>query len=34
LWLKVSAALKRLPEMQKTLRRVAGEVDRIKAAAK
>jgi UDP-3-O-[3-hydroxymyristoyl] glucosamine N-acyltransferase len=34
LWLKVIAALKRLPEMQKTLRRLSGELDRIKAAAK
>ena len=34
LWLKVSAAIKRLPEMQKTLRHLVGEVDRIKAAGK
>jgi UDP-3-O-[3-hydroxymyristoyl] glucosamine N-acyltransferase len=34
LWLKVIAALKRLPEMQRTLRHLAGEMDRIKAAEK
>jgi UDP-3-O-[3-hydroxymyristoyl] glucosamine N-acyltransferase len=34
LWLKVIAALKRLPEMQKTLRRLSGEMNRIKAAGK
>src|SRR5579872_1399548 len=34
LWLKVIAALKRLPEMQKTLRHLALEMDRIKSAAK
>ena len=31
LWRKVFAALKRLPEMQKTLRQLAGEVARMKA---
>jgi UDP-3-O-[3-hydroxymyristoyl] glucosamine N-acyltransferase len=34
LWLKVIAALKRLPEMQKTLRRLTVEMDRVKAAEK
>ena len=34
LWLKVIAALKRLPEMQKTVRQLAGEMDRIKSAGK
>ena len=34
LWLKVIAALKRLPEMQKTVRELAGEMARIKAAGK
>jgi UDP-3-O-[3-hydroxymyristoyl] glucosamine N-acyltransferase len=34
LWLKVIAALKRLPEMQKTVRHLAGEMDRMKAAGK
>ncbi|HWF13133.1 MAG TPA: UDP-3-O-(3-hydroxymyristoyl)glucosamine N-acyltransferase [Candidatus Acidoferrales bacterium] len=33
-WLKLMAALKRLPEMQKTLRHVAEELDRIKTARK
>ncbi len=34
LWLKAMAALKRLPEMQKTLRELAGEMARIRAARK
>jgi UDP-3-O-[3-hydroxymyristoyl] glucosamine N-acyltransferase len=34
LYLRVIAALKRLPEMQKTLRRLAGEIDRINAPEK
>jgi hypothetical protein len=34
LYLRVIAALKRLPEMQKTLRRLARELDRIKTAGK
>ncbi len=34
LWLKVIAALKRLPEMQKTLRHLAGEMDRMKSGGK
>ena len=34
LWLKVSAAIKRLPEMQRTLRQLAGEVDRLKSERK
>src|SRR6266481_3375973 len=34
LWLKVIAALKRLPEMQKTLRELAGEMERIKGSEK
>jgi UDP-3-O-[3-hydroxymyristoyl] glucosamine N-acyltransferase len=34
LWLKVIAALKRLPEMQKTLRQIAGERERRKGARK
>ena len=34
LWLKVSAALKRLPEMQKTVRRLASDVAHLKAAEK
>jgi hypothetical protein len=34
LWLRVIAALKRLPEMQKTIRGLAGEMKRIKAAGK
>ncbi len=34
LWLKVIAALKRLPEMQRTVRQLAGEMARIKAAEK
>lgn len=32
LWLKVIASLKRLPEMQKTVRQLAGEMARMKAA--
>jgi len=34
LWLRVNAALKRLPEMQKTLRELAAEVERLKADRK
>ena len=34
LWLKVIAALKRLPEMQKTVRHLAAEMDRMKGAGK
>ncbi len=34
LWLKMVAALKRLPEMQKTLRRLASELDNLKGAGK
>ena len=34
LWLKVIAALKRLPEMQKTVRELAGEMERIKGSEK
>src|ERR1700680_516357 len=34
LWLKVIAALKRLPEMQKTVRELAAEMARIKGAGK
>jgi UDP-3-O-[3-hydroxymyristoyl] glucosamine N-acyltransferase len=34
LWLKVMAALKRLPELQKTVREVAAEMARIKSARK
>jgi UDP-3-O-[3-hydroxymyristoyl] glucosamine N-acyltransferase len=34
LWLKVIAALKRLPEMQKTVRELVGDMARIKAAGK
>jgi UDP-3-O-[3-hydroxymyristoyl] glucosamine N-acyltransferase len=34
LWLKVMAALKRLPELQKTVRELAAEVAQIKSAAK
>jgi UDP-3-O-[3-hydroxymyristoyl] glucosamine N-acyltransferase len=34
LWLKVMAALKRLPETQRTLRKLSGEMTRIKAAGK
>jgi len=34
LWLKVIAALKRLPAMQKTLRELAGEMERIKGSKK
>src|ERR1700676_3876689 len=34
LYLRVIAALKRLPEMQKTLRRLSGEMNRIKGAGK
>ena len=34
LWLKVIAALKRLPEMQKTIRELAAEVARIKSVQK
>ncbi len=34
LWLKVIAALKRLPEMQKTLRELAGKMERIKGSEK
>src|ERR1700731_4748008 len=34
MWLKVVAALKRLPEMQKTLRNLSGEMERIKDAGK
>jgi len=34
LWLKVMAALKRLPEMQKTMRKLSGEMTRVKASEK
>jgi hypothetical protein len=34
LWLKVIAALKRLPEMQKTVRELVRETARIKGAEK
>jgi hypothetical protein len=34
LWLKVMAALKRLPELQKTVRELAAEVAQIKSARK
>jgi UDP-3-O-[3-hydroxymyristoyl] glucosamine N-acyltransferase len=34
LYLKVIAALKRIPEMQKTLRHIAGEMERIKTGGK
>src|SRR5712664_3283076 len=34
LWLKVIAAIKRLPEMQKTVRELAGEMERIKGLEK
>jgi UDP-3-O-[3-hydroxymyristoyl] glucosamine N-acyltransferase len=34
LWLKVMAALKRVPEMQRTVRQLAGEMARIKSAEK
>jgi UDP-3-O-[3-hydroxymyristoyl] glucosamine N-acyltransferase len=34
LWLKVAAAIKRLPEMQKTVRELSGEMARNKAAGK
>lgn len=34
LWLKVIAALKRLPEIQKTVRELTGEMARLKAGKK
>ena len=34
LYLRVIATLKRIPEMQKTLRHLAGEMERIKAGGK
>jgi UDP-3-O-[3-hydroxymyristoyl] glucosamine N-acyltransferase len=34
LWLKVMAALKRLPELQKTVRELAAEIARIRGAGK
>jgi hypothetical protein len=34
LWLKVIATLKRLPEMQKTVRELSGEMARIKKTGK
>jgi UDP-3-O-[3-hydroxymyristoyl] glucosamine N-acyltransferase len=34
LWLRIMAALKRLPEMQKSLRQLAGDVERIKSGGK
>ena len=34
LWLRIMATLKRLPEMQKSLRQLAGDVERIKSGGK